>query len=73
MVLCPVLDDGQAQARAAHPAGVALVHPVEPLENPFLLALGDADSRVRNGQDSALPGAADPDGDAAPVLVVPPG
>ena len=32
-----VLDDGKSQPRAAGGLGVALVHPVKPLEDPFLM------------------------------------
>lgn len=46
-----VLDDGKAEARAAHLLGAALVHAVESLENPLPVLDGDADSRVRDGED----------------------
>ena len=36
-----VLDDGQAQARAAGLPGMALVHPVEPLEDALDLVFRD--------------------------------
>ena len=45
VVICNgVLDNGQTQSRAADGAGVALIHPVEPLKDPALLCRRDADA-----------------------------
>ena len=41
-----VLDDGKPQSGAPGLLGVALVHPVEPLENPGLVLCRDADAGV---------------------------
>ena len=50
-----VLDNGQPQPRAAHLLGVALVHPVEPLEHPLLVGGRDADARVPDRQAGSAP------------------
>ena len=65
-----MLDDGKAQAGAAQLLGVALVHPIKPLEHPALLPFGDADAGVTylHGR-SALPGK-DGDRHGAAGLVV---
>ena len=41
-----VLDDGQTQAGAASCFGVALVHPVEPLEDPVLMLCRDTNAGI---------------------------
>ena len=46
VILHGVLHDGQAQSRAAGGLGVALVHPVEPLEHAALVLRWDADAGV---------------------------
>ena len=52
----PVLDDGESQAGAAGLFGMAFVHPVEPLEDPLLLILRDADAGVCDNDLFALQG-----------------
>ena len=46
MGLDNVLHDAEAQARAATSPASSLVHPVEPLEQPWKVLLGNADSGV---------------------------
>ena len=70
MVLRPVLDDGQAQARPANLLGVTLVHPVEALKDAALVGIGDADARVRHPQLHMAPLPPDVHPDAAAGLVV---
>ena len=41
-----MLDDGEAQAGAAHFFGVAFVHPVEALEDAGEVSAGDADAGI---------------------------
>ena len=48
VILHGVLHDGEAQPRAAGGLGVALIHPVEPLEHPALVLRGDADAGIRH-------------------------
>ena len=48
-----MLDDGKAQPGAAHLAGAALIHPVEPLKNAALMFGSDADARIAD--DKARP------------------
>ena len=43
-----VLDDGKAQPRTAGGLGAALVHAIEPLKNPILAVLRNADAVVLN-------------------------
>ena len=64
----PMLDDGEAQARAA--AGVTLVHPVKPLEDPALRLRRDADAGVRHGDPAALQAVRQGDADAAAGAVI---
>ena len=48
-----MLDDGEAQARAAGLAGVAVVDPVEPLEHPRLVLRRDADAGIAHAERDA--------------------
>ena len=64
----PVLDDGEPQSRAA--GGMALVHPVKPLEYPALGLPGNADACVRHRDPGAEGGIFHRDGDAAVRPVV---
>ncbi len=51
VVICNgVLDDGQPQPRAADGPGVALIHPVEPLKDPALIPLRDADAGIPDSE-----------------------
>ncbi|CAN4039878.1 Multiple resistance and pH homeostasis protein C, partial [Dysosmobacter welbionis] len=59
----PVLDDGEPQSRAA--GGMALVHPVKPLEYPALGLPGNADASIRHRDPRAEGGIFHCDGDAA--------
>ena len=66
-----MLDDGESQAGAAGLFGMAFVHPVEPLEDPLLLILGNADTGVCDNDLFALQGRAHPDADrTAPAVVL---
>ena len=49
-----MLDNGQAQSRAADGAGVALIHPVEPLKDPALLCRRDADAGIPDSEGYIL-------------------
>ena len=70
MQLRAVLDDGKAQAGAAHLPGVAFVHAVEALENPALLRLRDADAGIGHGEAHGIIRLFHLDGDAAAGAVV---
>ena len=65
-----MLDDGQAQAGAADGLGVALVHPVEPLEHPLPVLRGDADARVGHGHGDRIRPVLHPDERLAAGAVV---
>ena len=65
-----VLDDGKSKPGAAGGLAAALVHPVEALEHPVHIRLGDADARVCHRQGGAVGGAGHGDGDPAVLLVV---
>ena len=69
-ILHRVLDDGQSQTGAAAGSGMALVHPVEPLEHPALMLRRDADAGVGHGQRRAVGGRGEVHGDAAVGNVV---
>ena len=43
VILRRVLDDGQAEARPADLAGMALIDPIKPLKDAFLMRLRDSD------------------------------
>src|SRR6266850_6220278 len=58
-----VLDDGQAQARAARLSGTAAVRAVEPLEDPLAVPGLDAGPGVDHREDRELAGAVSEDGD----------
>src|SRR6202171_5294163 len=58
-----VLDDGQAQARAARLAGTPAVRAVEPLEDPLAVPGLDAGPGIDHGEDRELAGAVSEDGD----------
>ena len=63
-----MLDNGEPQPRAA--GGMALVHPVEPLEHPSLGLPGNADAGVRHRDPGTEGGVLHRDGDAAVWPVV---
>ena len=65
-----MLDNGQAQARAADLLGVALIHPVEPLKDPVRLSRRDANARVLDRQHHPVPLPGHRDGHMAILLVV---
>ena len=45
-----MLHDRKSQAGTAGGFGVALIHPIEPFEDPILMLSGNADARITNGQ-----------------------
>ena len=51
MVNRTVLYNRQPQAGPSDLPGMALVHPVEPLENPFLVLVRDADAIILHRQN----------------------
>ena len=65
-----MLDDGQSQAGAADLLGVALVHPVKPLEHPLLMLRADADAGVRHRENSLIFFLPEPHDDQPAVFVV---
>ena len=65
-----MLDDGEAQAGASRFPGPAFVHPVEPLEDPVLGILGDADAVVLHHEHRFSGGFLDGDLDKASLPVV---
>ena len=65
-----MLDDGQAQAGASRFPGPAFVHPVEPLKDPVLGILGDADAVVLHHEHRFSGGFLDGDLDKASLPVV---
>src|SRR5882762_2108309 len=52
-----VLDDGQAQARAARLAGTPAVRAVEPLEDPLAMSGLDAGPGIDHGEGRGMAGA----------------
>ena len=54
-----MLDDRQAESRAADLLGVALVHAVETFKNTLAVCLRNADAGIRDREDRLLLGAAD--------------
>ena len=70
MILRGVLDDGQAEPRAADGLGMAFIHAVEALENAALVRVGDAYAGVGDGEDGLGGALSDIDADAAAVYVV---
>ena len=54
-----VLDDGEAQAGAAHFLGVALIHPIEAFKNPALVLRRDAYARIGHVEHRKFPFIAD--------------
>ena len=65
-----MLDDGQAQAGAADLLRVALIHPVEPLEDPVGLPRRDADAGVLDGENHPLGLPGDRNLHPAPFLII---
>src|SRR5690242_12998485 len=64
------LDDREPQPRAAAIATAACIDPVEPLEDPLLLALGDALAAVRDRHPDPLLEGFDVDADLGVVTVL---
>src|SRR5699024_7093446 len=67
---CTVFYDGKAEPGAAPLFGVALVHPVEPLEDPLMMLLRDPDAGIRDRHPRPFQGITDPDGDTAVFVVI---
>ena len=59
MQLRPVLYDGQAESRSADRLGVALVYPVEPLEDAALIRFWYTDSGILHTHDHMVGGRRD--------------
>ena len=65
-----VFDDGEAQTGAAHFVGVALVDPVETLEDPVQVLGRNADSIVRDSEFCFVAGVADGHEDIAAFFAI---
>ena len=50
MVLCGVLDNGEAKTSAANLLGVALIDAVEALKHAALVSVGNADAGIHDGK-----------------------
>ena len=50
MVGCRVLDNGKSQTGTAGCFGMALIHPVEPFEDPVFMFCGNADAGIPDNQ-----------------------
>ena len=67
MALHRVLDDRESEAGSAGSPRSRLVGTVEALEDPLLIALGDADAMVAHGDLDDTVDELDPDSDAGPL------
>ena len=65
-----MLHDRQSQARTSSFFGMALVHPVEPLEDTLVMLLWDTDAGVSDADPWTVQRIARPDGHPAAIVVI---